>query len=80
MKWRKREIDNKDLESFYMELTTAIKSGTENLDHLYCTFLSKDINIIKILTIFDFIDSYNNHLITADTISNLVLRQSFKEN
>ena len=75
MKWTKHKIEIKDLDTFCDTYIKVVKKGEAALEHFYCTFLYNDYDIIYMYSIFDFLDLYQQKVITKDTIKKLITYQ-----
>ena len=75
MKWTKHKVEIKDLDTFCDTYIKIVKKGEAVLEQLYCIFLYNDCDIICMYSIFDFLDLYQQKVITKDIIKKLTTYQ-----
>ena len=75
MKWTKHKVEIQDLDTFCDTYIKIVKKGEAVLEHLYCIFLYNDYDPICMYSIFDFLDLYQQKVITKDTIKKLITYQ-----
>lgn len=58
MNWIQHKVELDKINQFYQDYLKAIQKGEAELEHFYCVFQFQDDININILSIFDFIDNY----------------------